>query len=75
VPIILLDIKSTQNVFKKIEREFINWQKKKKISGVKSDIGQIDNKICELDSKIDDLVFSLYNLKKNEIRIIMTSCF
>ena len=40
-------------------------------SNYKSELSKIENEIIELDSEIDEIVFSIFNLSKNEITIIM----
>lgn len=48
----------------------LNGLKKRELFGIKLDIVQIDNAICELDSKINEMVFGVYNLNQNRVKLV-----
>ena len=63
----------TPNMIKKAKDEFVEWLKQNNIVSVEADIVKVDNEIEELEAKIDALVFKLYGLKENEIKVVFDS--
>lgn len=63
----------TSNIIKKTVDEFEKWLKQNKIENVEADIVKIDNEIEDLEAKIDALVFKLYELNEDEIKIVFDS--
>ena len=62
-------------IIKKLSKPGITEKKLEELcsyfSNYKSELSKIENEIIELDSEIDEIVFSIFNLSKNEITIIM----
>jgi len=73
VPIVPPDIKTMQNIFEKIKSEFVDWLRHEKITEVKPEIAQIDQDIVFLDSEINNLVFALYRLNRDEVKLVALS--
>lgn len=63
----------TPNIIKKVRNEFEDWLRQNKIENVETDIVKIDNEIEDLEAKIDALVFKLYGLEENEIKVVFDS--
>lgn len=63
----------TPNIIKKVKDEFKKWLNEEKIEVVETDIIKIDNEIEDLEAKIDALVFKLYGLDEDEIKIVFNS--
>jgi hypothetical protein len=63
----------TPNLIKKTKEDFEKWLKEEGIEGIESDIVKIDNEIEDLEAEIDALVFNLYGLNEDEIKIVFDS--
>jgi len=63
----------TPNIIKKATNEFKKWLNEEKIEAVETDIVKIDNEIEDIEAKIDALVFKLYGLKEDEIKVVFDS--
>jgi len=63
----------TPNIIKKATDEFKKWLNEEKIEVVETDIVKIDNEIEDIEAKIDALVFKLYGLKEDEIKVVFDS--
>jgi uncharacterized coiled-coil protein SlyX len=61
------------NIMRKVKDEFESWLQKEKIEGIEADIVKIDNEIEDIEAKIDALVFKLYELNEDEIKIVFDS--
>ena len=70
VPVVMPDIRSITNVFRKIKSELNEWLRKQKMS-LTSDIGYISENILKLDREIDNHIFNLYSLRNNEKKLIL----
>jgi len=66
-------IELTPNIIKKVREEFENRLKEKEMVGVEVGLVKIDNEIENLEAKIDALVFKLYELAEDEIKIVLNS--
>jgi len=63
----------TPNIIKKVRDEFEDWLRQNKIENVEADIVKIDNEIGDLEAEIDALVFKLYGLEEDEIKVVFDS--
>jgi hypothetical protein len=63
----------TPNIVRKVKDEFEKWLKEERIEGVEADIVKIDNEIEDVEAKIDALVFKLYELNEDEIKVVFDS--
>jgi len=63
----------TPNIIKKATDEFKKWLNEEKIEAVETDILKIDNEIEDLEAEIDALVFKLYELGEDEIKVVFDS--
>jgi hypothetical protein len=63
----------TPNIVKKAKENFEWWLKEKKIDSVEVDIVKIDNEIEDMEAMIDALVFKLYGLNEDEMKIVFDS--
>jgi type I restriction-modification system DNA methylase subunit len=63
----------TPNIVRKVKDEFEKWLKEERIEGVEADIVKIDNEIEDVEAKIDALVFKLYGLNEDEIKVVFDS--
>jgi len=63
----------TPNIIKKVRDEFEDWLRQNKIENVEADIVKIDNEIEDLEARIDALVFKLYELEEEEIKLVFDS--
>ena len=63
----------TPNMIKKINPEFERWLKEERIENVEADIVKIDNEIENIEAEIDALVFKLYKLREDEIKVVFNS--
>jgi len=63
----------TPNIIKKVDDDFGRWLKEEKIEGVEPDIVKIDNEVENIEAEIDALVFKLYDLNEDEIKIVFDS--
>jgi hypothetical protein len=63
----------TSNIIKKVKDEFAEWLRQNNIVNVEADIVKVDNEIEELEAKIDAIVFKLYGLNENEIKVVFDS--
>jgi len=74
VPVIQPNIvEKTPNIMEKVKQEFEKWLNEKRIEGVEPDLVKIDNEIMNLHAKIDALVFRLYELDANEVKVVLDS--
>jgi len=58
------------NIMKKITDEFRRWLDEEKIEVVETDIVKIDNEIEDTEAKIDAIIFRLYELKEEDIKVV-----
>jgi hypothetical protein len=58
------------NIMKKITDEFRRWLNEEKIEVVETDIVKIDNEIEDIEAKIDAIIFRLYGLKEEDIKVV-----
>lgn len=63
----------TSNIIAKTKDEFEKWLQKNKIENVEADIVKIDNEVEDLEAEIDALVFKLYGLEEDEIKVVFDS--
>jgi len=63
----------TSNIINKVKDEFAEWLRQNNIVNVEADIVKVDNEIEELEAKIDAIVFKLYGLNENEIKVVFDS--
>ena len=63
----------TPNMIKKTREEFEKWLEEKGIRGLSADIVKIDNEAEDLEARIDALVFKLYELNEDEIKVVFDS--
>ncbi|MEM3398965.1 MAG: N-6 DNA methylase [Nitrososphaeria archaeon] len=63
----------TPNIMRKARDEFERWLKGEKIEGVEADIVKIDNEIENIEAEIDALIFKLYDLDENEVKIVFNT--
>lgn len=63
----------TPNIIKKAIEEFEKWLRDNEIKNIEADIVKIDNEIEDLEARIDALVFKLYGLNEDEIKIVFDS--
>jgi SAM-dependent methyltransferase len=63
----------TPNIIKKVVDELEKWLRQNKVENVEADIVKIDNEIEDLEAKIDALVFRLYELNEDEMKIVFDS--
>jgi len=63
----------TPNILKKVKEELQKWLGQKGTIGVDADILKIDNEIENLEAQIDALVFKLYKLNEDEIKVVFNS--
>ena len=77
IPVVMPNIwEYTPNILKKAKQEFQKWLSKEKIKDKMirdADIIKIDNDIKEIDANIDALVFKLYGLAKDEVKVVLDS--
>jgi hypothetical protein len=62
----------TSNIVRKTKENFEQWLKEEGID-VEADIVKIDNEIEGMEAKIDALVFRLYGLNEDEMKIVFDS--
>ena len=63
----------TPNIIKKSVDEFEKWLREEQITGIEPDIVKIDNEIEDLEAEVDALVFKLYGLNEDEIKVVFDS--
>lgn len=63
----------TPNIVRKTIDEFGKWVKVQSIGNIEADIVKIDNKIGELEAIIDALVFRIYDLEEDEVKLVLAS--
>jgi hypothetical protein len=63
----------TPNMIKKTREEFEKWLEEKGIRELGADIVKIDNETEDLKARIDALVFKLYGLNEDEIKVVFDS--
>jgi len=63
----------TPNIIKMTKDEFERWLKEEISKEIEADIVKIDNEIEDLEAKIDALVFRLYELNEDEMKIVFDS--
>jgi hypothetical protein len=63
----------TPNIIKKTVNEFEEWLRQNKIKNVEADLVKIDDEIEDLEAKVDALIFKLYELDEDEIKIVFDS--
>jgi hypothetical protein len=63
----------TPNIIKKMVDEFEKWCRQNKIENVEADIVKIDNEVEDLEAQIDALVFRLYGLNEDEMKMVFDS--
>jgi type I restriction-modification system DNA methylase subunit len=61
------------NIIKKVKSEFEVWSGQNNIKNVEADIVKISNEIEDLEAKIDALVFKVYGLNEDEIKVVFDS--
>jgi hypothetical protein len=74
VPIIQPDSeRNTPNIMWKVREEFGKWVESERVEQLESDIVRIENEIENMDARIDALVFRLYGLDEDEVRMVLDS--
>jgi len=63
----------TPNIVRKATDEFKRWLNEEKIGFAETDIVKIDNEIEDVEAEIDALVFKLYGLEENEVKVVFDS--
>ncbi|MEM3488727.1 MAG: hypothetical protein QXO75_03590, partial [Nitrososphaerota archaeon] len=63
----------TLNIINKVKEDFERWKKENNIWDISSDILKINNEIDDAEAEIDALVFKLYGLNEDEIKIVFDS--
>jgi len=65
--------KLTPNIVKKTQNEFEKWLEDGKKGEIEADIVKIDYKIENKESQINTLIFKLYDLKEEDVKIVFDS--
>ncbi len=74
VPLIQPDsVMNTPNIMRKVREEFENMVESERNEKIEPDIVRIENEIEEVDANIDALVFRLYGLDEDEVRLVLES--
>ena len=61
----------TTNIVSKVKEEFHNWLKQNKIEDTAEENVTIDNKIDDLEIRLNSLVFRLYELTEDDVRAVL----
>lgn len=74
IPIITPNpLQQTPNIVKKVRMEFAEWKKHKNLVIEVNSLAEIQEMIKDTEAKLDALVFLLYELEKDEVKIILDS--